>query len=281
MAATSSPPQLRSTYTVNSFGYREFGVHFKGAPTDRDYACRQHASAEGATVGYLPALLGNARTVLDVGCGTGAVVVALVEHGYDAYGVDLPSQAPDWADAKYDPSRFFCADATMLPFEDNSFDAVFSFGVIEHVGTTNGHGTLRPDYQEHRRAYAAEILRVTRPGGAILISCPNKTFPIDMAHSPEDMSGLRGAIFRKTGMNIHQTWGVYHLLSYSEVRKLFPGVTRSEPGSLKGMFEFQRVGRIPLLGPMLRKMARTWVEEMPAWVAGSFLNPWVLLKMEK
>lgn len=56
------------------------------------------------------------------------------------------------------------ADMTALPFEDNTFDGVFSSGSIEHVGIA---GT--PDYDAISQA-AREIARVTKPGGIVSLS---------------------------------------------------------------------------------------------------------------
>lgn len=49
-------------------------------------------------------------------------------------------------------------DLTRLSFEDRSFDAVFSFDVLEHV----------PDYQKGLQ----EVFRVLKPGGMFLMSAP-------------------------------------------------------------------------------------------------------------
>ena len=64
----------------------------------------------------LPLLQGSKR-VLDVGCGVGALVNAMVRHGYDAYGFDVPALASQWAKASNEYDRFFCGDAAELPFQ--------------------------------------------------------------------------------------------------------------------------------------------------------------------
>ncbi len=56
--------------------------------------------------------------------------------------------------------RFLCADATRIPFADDSFDAVTMFDVIEHIPDDAGA--------------MAEVFRVLRPGGVVLISTPNE-----------------------------------------------------------------------------------------------------------
>lgn len=58
--------------------------------------------------------------------------------------------------------RFICGDATALPFDHHSFDAVTMFDVLEHI-------------PQHKKA-AAEALRVLRPGGFLLISTPNENW---------------------------------------------------------------------------------------------------------
>ena len=229
------------------------------------------------------------ESVLDVGCGIGRTVAKLLDMGHDAYGVDLPCLSKHWSQAGMDAIHMFCADATSLPFPDNSFDAVVSLGVIEHVGTATGHCTLMTNYMEVRRKYAQELLRVTRSGGRILVACPNKSFPIDPQHEVRDdlcienlSIRFRDAIFRKTGLNIHQIWGRYYLPSYAEVRSLFcgNGEARSfEPLSLKGYFAldiFKQGLRKPFLKP-----AEIYINKMPRFLRASFLNPYVLVQIRK
>jgi SAM-dependent methyltransferase len=94
--------------------------------------------------------------VLDVGCGTGNAALAAARAGWEAVGVD-PAQrllgvARERAAAEGLTARFDAGDATALPYADAAFDAAISvFGVI----------FADPP------AAAAELLRVTRPGGTI------------------------------------------------------------------------------------------------------------------
>jgi SAM-dependent methyltransferase len=84
-------------------------------------------------------------------------------HGAD-FMRDPAAFAPDGVAC--DPQRITVQHADMcdLPFPDNTFDAVFSSGSIEHVGT---EGT--PDYSAIQKA-ASEIGRVVKPGGIISLS---------------------------------------------------------------------------------------------------------------
>ncbi len=95
------------------------------------------------------------RSVLEVGCGVGLDTFALAAHGLQVTAVDLTEVGVATAKSRFDRSRmsgdFAVADACHLPFEDNRFDYVYSFGVLHHVADTA---------QSIR-----QILRVLRPGG--------------------------------------------------------------------------------------------------------------------
>jgi SAM-dependent methyltransferase len=279
-----------ATFKRNRYGY--FQMMRETVPdtgTPEDYAACQHRFSNNV-VQFLNPLLQQApcKAVLDVGCGVGATATALAGLGYNAYGVDLPEQAQHWAAAKNDPDHFIAASALRLPFPDNVFDFVYSLGVIEHIGTVIGHCTLRDDYVSLRRQYAREILRVTKPGGRVLIACPNKTFPIDVQHGPDDAAGkanpIRSYIGARTGVNIHKTWGRYHLVSYAEVKELFAAGNGNSAHQftalpLKNYFEFGRLKQ-GVLKP-LAGIAEYWVNNMPAMARPTFLNPYVMAQIRK
>ena len=99
------------------------------------------------------------KDVLDVGCGSGIATQMLAEAGANVTAVDLT----DWA---VETTRRRLAafglegdvrreDAEQLPFADESFDLVFSWGVIHHSSDMD-------------RALA-ELVRVCRRGGRIVI----------------------------------------------------------------------------------------------------------------
>jgi SAM-dependent methyltransferase len=118
---------------------------------------------------YIP----QGATVLDWGAGNGHFSFFLVQSGYHAVGYSLfPQDFPAWLDdPEYrlvigDPS-----DPVGLPFADESFDAVTSVGVLEHVRETGGEET----------ASLREIRRILRPGGIfIAYHFPNRYSWIDV-----------------------------------------------------------------------------------------------------
>ncbi|HOO89394.1 MAG TPA: class I SAM-dependent methyltransferase [Syntrophales bacterium] len=105
--------------------------------------------------------------VLDVGCGTGRHACEIFRTlGADVVGVDLNTEdlgkaaltlylMDDINDASWMIAR---ADATKLPFKDNSFDVVICSEVLEHI--------------PENRAAIAELVRVLREGKKLVVSVP-------------------------------------------------------------------------------------------------------------
>lgn len=261
------------------------------ASTSDEYAAEQLASWPRFYAEFLKPWVERERSrrVLEVGCGMGAGIELFARDGYDAFGLDLPNLAPFWEREKRDPGRFFCGDGGRTPFPGGYFDAVFSLGTIEHIGTLTGHNTLSADYLARRSAFAAELLRITTPGGRILISCPNKSFPVDVHHMPTDEAtkersqNQRQAIFSRTGLNWHWPFGRYHLLSYREIRDLFcstNGARAIRPVSAKSYFSFKRTGSLPGL-KRFAPLIGGYIENLPGWLRGTFLNPFLIVEIRR
>ena len=121
--------------------------------------------------------------LLDVGCGDGATLGRLVAEGTisSGVGVDLLPERIEGARARWPAIRFEVTDATRLPFPDGSFDAVLTMTVFSSV------------QQPARRAMAAEIARVVRPGGGFIwydMRLPSPSNPDVRPFSATDVAGL-------------------------------------------------------------------------------------------
>jgi len=117
-------------------------------------------------------------SVLDVGCGTGVVASRLAGEGYEVTGVD-PSAGMLTHLAQSDPRvTAVQGSATELPFEDGRFDLTMCVAVMHHIA----------DPDSVKRSLH-EMVRVTRPGGLVLVWDHNPRNPYWknlMARVPQD-----------------------------------------------------------------------------------------------
>ncbi len=97
--------------------------------------------------------------VLDAGCGTGGLMLRLNQLSRQTYGLDLSADAAAFWDERGVKPRTNIASINELPYPANQFDAVLSVDILECDGV------------EDKRAYA-ELVRVTQPGGLIVIVVP-------------------------------------------------------------------------------------------------------------
>lgn len=104
--------------------------------------------------GFLPFLtfFKNCK-VLDIGCGKGILLRKLAqENDLEGIGIDV-------VPARRSGITFVCADAQYLPFRDDTFDVVYSLGVLEHLPCTENA--------------LLESRRVLKSKGQALITVPN------------------------------------------------------------------------------------------------------------
>ncbi len=116
----------------------------------------ERASVLGDRVQQLLGPFSGSERALDSGCGAGALAFALAPHVGTVVGVDLSADLIAAGNAVAPANcELMVGDATKLPFEYGSFDIVGCLRVLHHV--------RRPEL------IVAELARVTRPGGRILL----------------------------------------------------------------------------------------------------------------
>lgn len=286
--------QSERIYATGDHGYFDFTLAdalYDMESTSEEYAEEQRVSWRRFYSEFLKPWVGRepSRRVLEVGCGLGLGIRFFLEHGYEAYGLDIPCLARFWKRLGNDPRHFVLGDGAAMPFADGYFDAVYTLGTIEHIGARTGHYTLTDDYRETRTAFARELLRVTRPGGRLLVTCPNKSFPIDIHHEPTDAATpegtmrLRRYIFDRYGITLHKPFGKYHLLSFGELRSLFcrdGGAASAEALPLKHYFAFRRTASLGLLR-LFKGIIVNYVENMPGPLRRSCFNPFLVVEVRK
>lgn len=124
------------------------------------------------------------QRVLEIGCGLGTDGAQFAKAGADYTGVDLTDAAVELARQRFElfelPGTFRTADAENLDFADESFDVVYSHGVLHHTPDTvravrEVHRVLRPGGRAvvmlyHRNSYNYRVnIRVLRRAGAHLL----------------------------------------------------------------------------------------------------------------
>lgn len=110
------------------------------------------------------------KNVLDIACGEGYGTHLLSTVAASVVGIDISAEVIDHARSRYgDKVTFSVGSCTSIPLPDASMDAVVSFETLEHVA-------------EHEEMLA-EVKRVLRPGGILILSTPDK---MTYAVRPED-----------------------------------------------------------------------------------------------
>lgn len=104
---------------------------------------------------FTKTLLG--KKVLEVGCGTGAMTITFSNAGCKVLGIDIIDKRNPEFLSRYD---FMIADARSLPFNDETFDAVVSFDVIEHI--------------DEDELFLNKVYFVCKKGGTLILGTPNR-----------------------------------------------------------------------------------------------------------
>jgi SAM-dependent methyltransferase len=122
--------------------------------------------------------------VLEVGCGRGHLIHHLREEGVDAVGVDLNPMAVEHGVTPH----LRVMDATALQFPDGHFDALVSMHMIEHIPALD--------------TALAEMARVVRPGGSLLLVYPAE--PIQGLWAIPTSMILHGTPWRARDVHCHK-----------------------------------------------------------------------------
>jgi ubiquinone/menaquinone biosynthesis C-methylase UbiE len=125
--------------------------------TAEAYAKSRVGTEDKDALAQLSHLLPPKARVLDVGCAAGRDAKILKDIGFTVTGIDLAEKLLDIARKSYPDITFILADMRKLPFEDESFDAVWASAVLHHITKNEMPGALQ------------EIRRVLVPGGVLYV----------------------------------------------------------------------------------------------------------------
>ncbi|MBA4423489.1 MAG: class I SAM-dependent methyltransferase [Syntrophus sp. (in: bacteria)] len=103
--------------------------------------------------------------ILDAGSGTGIFTREFLVRGADVVGLDISWAMLRWAMVTNEAfsHRMVTADMALLPFADGAFDKTVSVTALEFI--------------EDEKKAVAELFRVTRPGGIIVVATLNSLSP--------------------------------------------------------------------------------------------------------
>lgn len=219
----------------------------------------------------------SSMRVLSIGCGVGSDVEALNSLGYAAWGVDAGNRSRYWP-RRANPGNYFVANAKNLPFEQGLFDVVIMGCVLPHIGVGDDTYFTQPGAAAERQQAADEMLRVTAPGGALVLSSPNRRCPIDFFHRLDRHSHRP---------RLHSPREDFLLAAddYARLLRLGTQTASVEILPLRGYWGFYSSSRY-LLGRMLQLPVRWYFNQFMSWrwtkpLRGTALNPWLILYFRK
>jgi SAM-dependent methyltransferase len=167
--------QARQQWTGDPCGAK-YGAKYQFATREFFDEVERHRYSEYAP--WMPLVMGfndfaGARLV-EIGCGMGTDLLQFARGGAHCTGVDLTPRSIELSRLHFDlyqmRADFVLSDAERLPFADESFDVVYSNGVLHHTPGTaaairEAHRILRPNgtakvmlYHRHSFYYWTEII---------------------------------------------------------------------------------------------------------------------------
>lgn len=177
--------------------------------------------------------------VLDIACGTGYGIGLLGSEARFVVGVDIDPEAARQARMECGGhSAVLLGNGANLPFADGTFDVVTSFETLEHLS--------------ERGLFVAELARVLRPKGKLLLSTPNANYsqPKDgipsnpfhvFEYTPDELTAELSAHFkidRLLGQTLDPATGIP---PFYDAQKRLP----KDPGTQVRLVAWKAVNKIP------------------------------------
>ena len=144
--------------------------------------------------------------ILDVGCGTGSLMIHLVRRGYEVSGIDMSEDSVKRADEllrQYAPTAKTMikkGSADQIDFPDGMFDAVVAAEVLEHV--------------EKDHVAVKEFYRVLKPQGLCIITVPAHPYLWDIS---DEMAGHKRRYSKENLLSL------FNSLSFNVEKVIFMG----------------------------------------------------------
>lgn len=183
--------------------------------------------------------------ILEIGSGKGRLLNHFFSKGYDIRGVEISKRAIDDSRRLFRDLPLQLVSSEKLPFDDEFFDLVVSFDVLEHIHDCDAH--------------LEEVNRVLKKGGVYLLQTPNK---------------LTNIIFEIIMYKNFIKWRRYHrsLHSYWEIKKRF-----SEKGFKTDFYNVPLINEF-FINKIKKVFGETWckiiklinIDEFPVFLRTNF-----------
>ncbi|MEI7591010.1 MAG: class I SAM-dependent methyltransferase [Deltaproteobacteria bacterium] len=153
---------------------------------ENEYLCK--GSVWGGAVHHLPVLPQGSR-VLELGCGNGKTLSAMIGRSWDVTAIDFSFRAVAMSrmNGTLQKAEVCVADARHLPFTSSRFDAVFAINILSHLKKTD------------RTRSVAEAARVLKTGGLLYFS----GFSTEDFRSRKGSTIEDGTVKRGSGISTH------------------------------------------------------------------------------
>jgi ubiquinone/menaquinone biosynthesis C-methylase UbiE len=197
------------------------------------------------------------KRVLEIGCGTGTDLLQFARGGAQVTGLDLTPRSVEIARRRFAvygcEGNFAIGDAENLAFPDESFDLVYSFGVLHHAPDTE-----RAINEAHR---------VLRRGGRAVVMLYHRASLYYWGALIARRGVIKGELLRHTPAEI-----MSRHVEHTETggRPLVKAYTRREARHLFRSFSDSRVSVNQLTRGELGRAGRAMPESAFQWLARNF-----------
>jgi SAM-dependent methyltransferase len=209
-------------------------------------AVERHRYTEYAP--WMPAVMGfnqfKGARLLEVGCGMGTDLLQFARGGAHVTGADLTPRSVEISRARFRlygvPGRFVITDGERLPFADETFDVVYSNGVLHHTPGTD--------------VAVREVHRVLKRGGTAKVMLYHRH---SLAYWGELFfrRGVLGGEFLR-GRSMAEVMSRWVEISKGDARPLVKVYSRKEASALFSMFSEVKMEIEQLTRPELRLFKR-------------------------
>jgi len=159
---------------------------------------------------FLKDYINDGNNVLDLGCGNGRFLELIGDKKIKYSGIDSSESLIRQANETYEQlGEFIHGDALSLPYKNNSFDVVVSFGVLHHIPS-----------KKLRKQFLSEARRVMKKDGLLILTVWNlwneRLTPIIKKHAIQKLLGKSKLDFKDVFLSFGKKESVRYLHAFTE-----------------------------------------------------------------